>query len=197
MRCSVCGHDNQAGARFCSQCGISLSLACGVCSAEVGPDDKFCNNCGHRLSVDPKPSVTVPPTPGDKVAPHLPGQSNIERFIPRELAKKLEAARSNRAMEGERRVVTMLFCDLVGYTKLAGSLDPEETYALMDQVLEIVNAALSLILILVFIIMVSLIHRLSGSEQRPTFSITSISVVLPWNQKAVVIDRSDALMLAS
>ncbi|MBU2647496.1 AAA family ATPase, partial [bacterium] len=40
-------------------------------------------------------------------------------------------------IEGERKIVTVLFCDLVGYTKIAGSLDPEETFSLMDQVLEI------------------------------------------------------------
>ncbi|NQU65700.1 MAG: adenylate/guanylate cyclase domain-containing protein [SAR324 cluster bacterium] len=30
-----------------------------------------------------------------------------------------------------------MFCDLVGFTAMSEKLDPEETYAIMDQVLEI------------------------------------------------------------
>ena len=44
----------------------------------------------------------------------------------KELLAKLEAARAGRAMEGERRVVTMLFCDVKGSTAMAETLDPEE-----------------------------------------------------------------------
>ena len=40
-------------------------------------------------------------------------------------AEKMHAARSTRSMQGERRVVTILFCDVSGSTQIAGSLDPE------------------------------------------------------------------------
>jgi class 3 adenylate cyclase len=30
-------------------------------------------------------------------------------------------------MQGERRIVTMLFCDVVGSTSMAETLDPEES----------------------------------------------------------------------
>ena len=52
--------------------------------------------------------------------------STLHRFLPRELATKLEAARAGAEMVGERRVVTMLFCDIQGSTAAAGRLDPEE-----------------------------------------------------------------------
>ncbi|MGD2163812.1 MAG: adenylate/guanylate cyclase domain-containing protein, partial [Anaerolineales bacterium] len=39
--------------------------------------------------------------------------------------QKMRAAREARSMQGERRVVTILFCDVSGSTKMAGSLDPE------------------------------------------------------------------------
>ena len=109
MRCSVCGHDNQAGARFCSQCGNSLSLACGVCSTAVGPDDKFCNNCGNPLGVSAQSET-----------------SDIERYLPKGLLDKLQAAREGRSMAGERRTVTMLFADIQGSTAAAEQLDPED-----------------------------------------------------------------------
>ena len=48
---------------------------------------------------------------------------DLDRYIPRELLGKLTAARGASA---ERRVVTLLFCDIQGSTALAGQLDPEE-----------------------------------------------------------------------
>ncbi len=46
--------------------------------------------------------------------------------------KKLEAARDKGGMVGERRVVTMLFCDLKGSTAAAEGLDPEDWTEIMN-----------------------------------------------------------------
>jgi class 3 adenylate cyclase len=37
------------------------------------------------------------------------------------------------ALEGERRQVTVLFCDLVGYTRLSRALDAEEVHGLLER----------------------------------------------------------------
>ena len=42
------------------------------------------------------------------------------------------AGRSRRAMQGERRTVTVLFCDVVGSTAMAEQLDPEEWAEIMN-----------------------------------------------------------------
>jgi class 3 adenylate cyclase/predicted ATPase len=52
--------------------------------------------------------------------------SKLTQYIPQELMKKLEAARTSGDMVGERRIVTMLFCDVKGSTAAAEHLDPEE-----------------------------------------------------------------------
>jgi class 3 adenylate cyclase len=57
----------------------------------------------------------------------------LHQYIPKELLAKLEAARSNRALTGERRVATILFCDVVGSTALAEGLDPEEWTEVMNE----------------------------------------------------------------
>ena len=57
-------------------------------------------------------------------------------FLPRELLAKLEAARAGRAMEGERRVVTMLFCDVKGSTAMAETLDAEDWAEIMNGAFE-------------------------------------------------------------
>jgi predicted ATPase/class 3 adenylate cyclase len=50
----------------------------------------------------------------------------LDRYIPAELREKLDSARSTGEMVGERRIVTMLFCDVKGSTAAAEGLDPEE-----------------------------------------------------------------------
>lgn len=54
----------------------------------------------------------------------------LEQYIPRELLEKLESARSSGGIQGERRVVTMLFCDVTG--SAAEQLDPEEWAQIMN-----------------------------------------------------------------
>jgi class 3 adenylate cyclase len=57
---------------------------------------------------------------------------HLQQYVPKELLGKLEAARANRSMAGERRVVTVLFCDVKGSTSIAEMLDPEEWAAIMN-----------------------------------------------------------------
>jgi len=52
------------------------------------------------------------------------------------MTAKIEAARVGRSMDGERRIVTMLFCDVVGSTAIAERLDPEEWTEIMNEVFE-------------------------------------------------------------
>jgi class 3 adenylate cyclase/tetratricopeptide (TPR) repeat protein len=52
--------------------------------------------------------------------------SPLSQYIPQELLAKLQAARQRGEMVGERRVVTMLFCDVKGSTAAAEGMDPEE-----------------------------------------------------------------------
>ncbi len=54
--------------------------------------------------------------------------------MPNELQAKLNAARVSTGMESERRIVTMLFCDVKGSTAMAEKLDPEEWTSIMNQV---------------------------------------------------------------
>ncbi len=50
-KCSACGADIAAGAKFCPECGAKQNAKsfCPECGAEVDPSSKFCNNCGHKL----------------------------------------------------------------------------------------------------------------------------------------------------
>jgi tetratricopeptide (TPR) repeat protein len=59
-------------------------------------------------------------------------QTRLEPYLPKGMLAKLEAARAGRSMQGERRIVTMLFCDVAGSTAMAEELDPEEWTEIMN-----------------------------------------------------------------
>src|SRR4029453_8801197 len=89
-------------------------------SAANPAEARFCLNCGAKLH----DSTTVDP------------DTHLEPYLPKELLAKLEAARAGRAMEGERRTVTMLFCDVKGSTAMAETLDPEDWAEIMNGAFE-------------------------------------------------------------
>ncbi|GAB4580497.1 MAG: hypothetical protein Fur0022_32380 [Anaerolineales bacterium] len=76
------------------------------------------------------------PTNQLPITDHRSPITNIQSLIPNDLAAKLHAAREARTMEGERRVVTMLFCDVKGSTEAASHLDPEEWAGIINGAFE-------------------------------------------------------------
>ena len=66
------------------------------------------------------------PSPTSATGPGPSSESHLDQYIPKELRDKLETALVQGGMAGERRVVTMLFCDVRGSTAAAEQLDPEE-----------------------------------------------------------------------
>jgi class 3 adenylate cyclase/tetratricopeptide (TPR) repeat protein len=55
--------------------------------------------------------------------------------LPGGLTQQVLAQRKE--IEGERKQVTVMFCDLVGFASLSEKLGPEEVYSIMDEVFEI------------------------------------------------------------
>jgi len=153
--CANCGTTNPDGAKFCLNCGTKLAQTCPACGTELPADAKFCLNCGHRLTggAPSVPPATEATAAGAAAAPPpvAPAVAPLDRFMPRELAQKLSQARATGEMLGERRVVTMLFCDVKGSTAAAARFDPEEWA-------EIINGA--------FEPMIGPIYRYEGTVAR-------------------------------
>jgi class 3 adenylate cyclase len=59
----------------------------------------------------------------------------IQRYLPKGLTEKILTQRGK--IEGERKQVTVIFCDMEGYTAFSERLGPDEAYSIMDQVYEI------------------------------------------------------------
>ena len=127
MRCPHCQFESPPGMKFCGQCGAKLgSPPCAQCGAENPPGFKFCGECGASLSsLEPAPVPDSPPRPAVPIQsytpPHLVG----------------EVLQSKAAFEGERKQVTVLFCDLVGSTALAHRLGPETMHLLLNRFFEL------------------------------------------------------------
>ena len=131
MKCPNCGTLNREGAKFCSNCGTSLAANCLNCGFSLDPGARFCSNCGHPVGGPVAAAVVA--SPATEATPQAEtSMGRLQQYVPKELIGKLEAARANRSMAGERRIVTVLFCDVKGSTALAEMLDPEEWAAIMN-----------------------------------------------------------------
>jgi class 3 adenylate cyclase/tetratricopeptide (TPR) repeat protein len=127
MKCPKCQTENPQTRKFCSECGAKLLLICPQCGFENLPKDKFCGECGHDL-IHPSKAIPKELSFDEKLA-------KIQRYLPKDLTEKILAQRDK--IEGERKLVTVMFCDMEGFTRLCEKLGPEEIYSLMDQVYEI------------------------------------------------------------
>jgi class 3 adenylate cyclase/tetratricopeptide (TPR) repeat protein len=127
MKCPKCQFENREGIKFCEECGAKMELKCPKCGAEIPPGRKFCGECGHDLGLPSKP------TP--KELSFEEKLAKIQRYLPKDLTQKILAQRDK--IEGERKQVTVMFCDMEGFTALTEKLGSEEMYSVMDQVYEI------------------------------------------------------------
>jgi len=109
MNCSSCGTPNEAGRKFCSECGATLSVACVSCGTPNVPGTKFCGECGTRLA-----AVAAP------------------------VASAAEIARP----AAERRLVSVLFVDLVGFTAASEVSDPEDVRELLGRYFEMARTVI-------------------------------------------------------
>ncbi|CAB1084533.1 Adenylate cyclase (EC / Guanylate cyclase (EC [Olavius algarvensis Delta 1 endosymbiont] len=116
MKCPECQYDNRERAKFCNECGYKFFQACPECGATNRVESKFCDECGYDL----RKSNEAPPVNYD-----LP-----QSYTPKFLADKILTNRSY--IEGEGKLVTVLFADVANYTEMSEKLDPEEVHQIMN-----------------------------------------------------------------
>src|SRR5437667_11724227 len=102
MLCPNCGTENEAGRKFCGECGNALASLCPSCGSPNASGAKFCGECGSSLTAAPAP-----------------------------------AQRAMEAPAAERRLVSVLFADLVGFTALSEDKDAEEVRELLTRYFDV------------------------------------------------------------
>ena len=133
MKCPKCDHDNAAQAKFCEQCATPLARVCGNCGSAVSATAKFCSDCGHLVALGPNDRSLRPP----------------KSYTPRYLADQILTARAT--LEGERKLVTVVFADVAGSMQLLTGRDPEDAHKLLDPAVER---------------MIDAVHRYEGTVNR-------------------------------
>ena len=101
--CPSCGFAVSEGAKFCASCGERLAISCPSCGAHVPAGARFCPECGTGLAASVGPAVVA-------VAPNRPAGGPTT----------------------ERRLVSVLFADLVGFTPFAQDRDAEQVRELLS-----------------------------------------------------------------
>ncbi len=124
MICSNCGTENEAGRKFCKECAASLAVVCWNCGTPNSPDAKFCGECASALreTVAASGGAAHAPSPTAPSGPAAP-----------------PAAAPAPAAVAERRLVTVLFADLVGFTPFAEERDAEEVREILSRYFELAS----------------------------------------------------------
>ncbi|HEY8869985.1 MAG TPA: zinc-ribbon domain-containing protein, partial [Candidatus Limnocylindrales bacterium] len=129
VTCSNCGTENEAGQKFCDNCGASLAVTCAVCGTTNRPTARFCRECATALSPAPAGAEARDGAQGGTLSGAIAGASPI-RII----------GESEPAVE--RRLVSVLFADLVGFTPYSEARDAEEVRDTLDRYFEIARDAI-------------------------------------------------------
>ena len=103
LLCPSCSEEILDAKRFCPNCGAALVATCNECGAQLIAGKRFCGDCGAE-------AATAVPSPTTRIAP-------APEVTP----------------TAERRLCSVMFIDLVGFTPLAEKRDPEEIRELLTR----------------------------------------------------------------
>ena len=97
-------------------------MKCPKCQHENTDDASLCVECGHNFPPSANLSVEAK-------------REKLQQYFPKGLTEKILAQKDK--IEGERKQVTVMFCDMAGYTAMVERVGAEAAYFLMDKVYEI------------------------------------------------------------
>jgi class 3 adenylate cyclase/tetratricopeptide (TPR) repeat protein len=119
LTCPSCGSPNEPGRKFCGECGTPLARVCANCGSPNGASVRFCGECGHQMGIATEP-VRGEPFPAAGIAPG-----------------PVHEGHRPSAPVTERRLVSVLFADLVGFTARSEGSDPEEVREFLSRYFEL------------------------------------------------------------
>jgi len=106
MNCPDCGTANEGSRKFCIECGTALERRCTRCGSANPAVGKFCGECGAALLAEASDATS---------------KQHSENAV---------------SHPTERRLVSVLFLDLVGFTALSERRDAEDVRSLLETYFE-------------------------------------------------------------
>jgi class 3 adenylate cyclase len=123
--CATCSTENPPDTKFCLNCGSRMG--CPTCGSPIVPGAHFCGNCGTRLIAgDDAGRASVSTASGSAGGPAIGAGP----------ATRPGGVGTGAAHTTERRVVNVLFADLVGFTTISATRDPETIRELQSRYFE-------------------------------------------------------------
>ena len=114
MTCPSCNAANPAGTRFCLECGTRLGEQCQSCGAARIGEAKFCGACGTAFAEGEQPNPTAAVGIGTGPEP-----------------------------VAERRLVSVMFADLVGFTPFAEERDSEDVREILTRYFDLAGEVIT------------------------------------------------------
>jgi class 3 adenylate cyclase len=146
--CSNCGTENGPGAKFCSECATPLAAGCPTCGTVNPPTAKFCSECATPLQAGARPAgatagATSGATAGATSGAAVTASASAPAASSAPGSSLGRAGAGSGQVEGtggsvaERRLVSILFADLVGFTTFSEGRDSEEVRELLSRYFEL------------------------------------------------------------
>lgn len=142
QRCPICGQIVGKDASVCASCGYSLLKVCHGCGTPAQMQYSYCPFCGRPLvaegvqlsyqellAADERNRNQLMEYASDLTKLYMT-QRRVEKYLPTGLLDKVLLSDSQ--VVGERRYLTVVFSDVVGFTDLSAKLDPEDVFLLMN-----------------------------------------------------------------
>lgn len=147
MKCPSCQTDPLQDANFCHRCGWMIRPYCIPCRLPLPADSQYCARCGLPLlqvahttmsatesvksQTRQSPSQTIPTsetTPQPREQSPSAQQKSLHQIVAENISDSLREKfqKAKEAIEGERKLVTVLFADISGFTAMSETMDPEQ-----------------------------------------------------------------------
>ncbi len=115
MKCPKCQTENRDGVKFCEECGTRMEIECPGCGAKIPLGNKL-GECGRKID--------------QTAAPPFLDYDQPRSYTLKFMADKILTTRAS--IEGEHKLVTVLFADVADFTGISEKLGPEQVIQIMD-----------------------------------------------------------------
>ena len=127
MKCPECQAENPSTYSFCGQCAAELARICPECSTSNPIQYRFCSECGYGLAVSPEAT--------SEDLSFMEKLETTQQCLPGGLTEKVLAQKAE--IEGQRKQVTVMLCDVEGYSSIRARLGSDKVYPIMDKVFDV------------------------------------------------------------
>jgi class 3 adenylate cyclase len=127
IACPECKTENYENYRYCCCCGKELLRYCPVCGVANTLQFQFCGECGSSLLRLKGADI--------KENPFLDKVLIAQKGLPDGLTEKVLLHRGE--IEGQRKLVTVVRCDIEGYFPISARLGSERVQPIMEEIFDI------------------------------------------------------------